>query len=143
MSSKRDGGREAVSWLATGAVFFLGVLFCGFTILAFANEPRKPILVMSGVFVGLAIVLFLLRDKPKTSIEEEEAKWFGIFRKPKAITRYKLTRHRKPKIVQFGTNEPPTAEQLREIKEVTDGMKNWAPPDTNPHHTDPHHEAKR
>lgn len=138
MSGKRDGGREAVSWLATGIVCFLGVLFCGFTILAFANEPRKPILVMSGVFLGLAILLFLLRDKPKTSNDEEEEKWFGLFRKPKAVTRYKLTRHRQPKIVQFGTNEPPTVERIREIKEVSDGMKNWAPPET-----DPHHEEKR
>lgn len=134
MSGKRDGGREAVSWLATGAVFFLGVLFCGFLILAFANEPRKPILIMSGIFIGLAFVLFVLREKPKDAIAEEETKWFGLFRKPKAFTRYKLTRHRKPKIVQFGTNEPPTVERLREIKEVTDGMKNWAPPATDPHH---------
>ena len=138
MSGKRDSGREAVAWLATAAVFFLGVLFCGFSILSFSNEPRKPILIMSGVFIGLAIVLFLSRDKPQKSIEEEEAKWFGLFRKPKVMTRYKLRRHKKPKIVQFGTNEPPTAERIREIKEVTDGMKNWAPPET-----DPHHEQKR
>ena len=134
MAGRRDGGREAVSWLATGAVFFVGVLFCGFTILVFANEPRKPIWVMSGVFLGLAIMLFVLREKPKESIDEEEEKWFGLFRKPKVVTRYKLTRHRKPKIVQFGTNEPPSAERIREIKEVTDGMKNWAPPETDPHH---------
>ena len=134
MSGKRDGGRDAVSWLATGAVCFLGVLFCGVILLTFANEPSKPILAMSGVFVALAIILFLLREKPKETIHEEEEKWFGLFRKPKAITRYKLTRHRKPKIVQFGTNEPPTAERIREMREVSDGMKNWAPPETNPHH---------
>lgn len=134
MSGKRDSGREAVSWLATGAVCFLGVLFCGVILLTFANEPSKPILVMSGVFVALAIMLYGLREKPKDSIIEEEEKWFGLFRKPKAITRYKLTRHRKPKIVQFGTNEPPTAERIREIKEVSDGLKNWAPPETDPHH---------
>ncbi len=134
MSGKRDSGREAVSWLATGAVCFLGVLFCGVILLTFAKEPSKPILVMSGVFVTLAIMLYGLREKPKDSIIEEEEKWFGLFRKPKAITRYKLTRHRKPKIVQFGTNEPPTAERIREIKEVSDGMKNWAPPETDPQH---------
>ena len=136
MSGKRDSGREAVAWLATGAVFFLGVLFCGFTILAFANEPRVPILVMSGVFCGLAVILFVLRDKPKDSIEEQETKWFGLFRKPKLTTRYKLTRHRKPKIVQFGTNEPPTVDRIREIKEVSDGMKNWVPPETDPNHVE-------
>lgn len=134
MSGKRDGGREAVSWLATGAVFFFGVLFCGFTILAFANEPRKPILVASGLSIGLAIVLFVLREKPKDSVEGGEEKWFGLFRNPKVVTRYKPTRHRKPKIVQFGTNEPPSADSIREIKEVTDGMKNWAPPETDPNH---------
>lgn len=134
MSENRDGGREAVSWLATGAVFFLGILFCGFVILAFANEPTKPVLVISGVCLGLAIVLFVLREKPKETIAEEERKWFGLFRKPKAITSYKLTRRRKPKIVQFGTNEPPSVERIREIKEVTDGMKNWTPPKTDPQH---------
>lgn len=134
MSSKREGGREAIVWLATAAVFFMGVIFCGFTILAFSNEPRKPILVMTGVFSGLAVVLFLLRDKPKKLIGEEEEKWFGLFRKPKLVTRYKPARTRKVKIVEFGTNEPPSAESIREIKELSDGMKNWSPPDTDPHH---------
>lgn len=137
MSEHKDGGREAVAWLATGAVCFLGIVFIGFVIVMFANEPTKPVLIVSGLSLGLAILLFLLREKPKDTVEAEEEKWFGLFRKPKAITRYKLTRRRKPKIVQFGTNEPPTAERIREIKEVTDGMKNWVPPKTDPHHDEP------
>ncbi len=128
----KDSGGEAVAWLATGAVCFLGIVFIGFIILVFANEPTKPVLIVSGLFLGLAILLFLLRENPKEAVNEEEEKWFGIFRKPKAVTRYKLTRHRKPKIVQFGTNAPPTAERIREIKEVSDGMKNWVPPKTDP-----------
>ncbi len=130
----KDSGGEAVAWLATGAVCFLGIVFIGFIILVFANEPTKPVLIVSGLFLGLAILLFLLRENPKDTVDAEEEKWFGIFRKPKAMTRYKLTRHRKPKIVQFGTNEPPTAERIREIKEVSDGMKNWVPPKTDPQH---------
>lgn len=137
MSPNKDNGREAVAWLATGAVCFLGILFSGLIILMFANEPTKPVLILSGLFLGLAILLFLLREKPKEAIHDEEEKWLGIFRKPKAITLYKVTRHRKPKIVQFGTNEPPTAEQIREIKEVSDGMKNWVPPQTDPHRENP------
>jgi hypothetical protein len=133
-NSGKDNGSAAVAWLATGAVCFLGIVFIGFIILVFANEPTKPVLIVSGLFLGLAILLFLLRDKPKDIVQDEEEKWFGIFRKPKAITRYKVTRHRKPKIVKFGTNEPPTAERIREIKEVTDGMKNWTPPKTDPQH---------
>ncbi|MFM9959914.1 MAG: hypothetical protein ACKV2Q_01670 [Planctomycetaceae bacterium] len=134
MSGNKDSGREAVAWLATGAVCFLGILFSGLIILMFANEPTKPVLIVSGLFLGLAILLFLLREKPKDVVDAEEAKWFGIFRKPKATTHYKVTRHRKPKIVQFGTNAPPTAESIREIKEVSDGMKNWVPPATDPQH---------
>lgn len=134
MSGKQDGGREAVSWLATGAVCFLGILFCGVILLTFVKEPSKPILVMSGVLLAFAVMLYLLREKPKDSIQQQEEKWFGLFRKPKVITRYKLTRHRKPKIVQFGTNEPPTVERIRELREVSDGMKNWSPPETDPHH---------
>ena len=130
----KDSGSVAVAWLATGAVCFLGIVFVGFIILVFANEPTKPVLIVSGLFLGLAILLFLLRENPKEVVDAEEEKWFGIFRKPKAITRYKLTRHRKPKIVQFGTNEPPTAESIREIKKVSDGMKNWVPPKTDPQH---------
>ena len=138
MSENNDRRSEAVAWLATGAVCFLGIVFCGFIILVFANEPTKPVLIVSGLFLGLAILLFLLREKPQDSVEEEEAKWFGLFRKPKVINRFKLIRRRKPKIVQFGTNEPPTAERIRELKEVSDGMKNWVPPKT-----DPQHEEKR
>ncbi len=132
--NKGKDSSAAVAWLATGAVCFLGIVFIGFIILVFANEPTKPVLIVSGLFLGLAILLFLLRENPKDVVDAEEEKWFGIFRKPKAITRYKLTRHRKPKIVQFGTNEPPTAERIREIKEVSDGMKNWVPPKTDPQH---------
>ncbi len=134
MSENKDNGREAVAWLATGAVCFFGILFISFIILMFANEPTKPVAIVSGLFLGLALLLFLLREKPKDIVDAEEEKWFGIFRKPKAITRYKLTRHRKPKIVQFGTNEPPSAESIREIKEVSDGMKNWVPPKSDPQH---------
>jgi len=137
MSPNKDNGREAVAWLATGAVCFLGILFSGLIILMFANEPTKPVLIVSGLFLGLAILLYLLREKPKEAIHAQEEKWLGIFRKPKAITLYKLTRHRKPKIVQFGTNEPPTVEQIREIKEVSDGMKNWVPPQTDSHRENP------
>ena len=128
----KDSGNAAVAWLATGAVCFLGIVFIGFIILVFANEPTKPVLAVSGLFLGLAVLLFLLRENPKDVVDAEEEKWLGIFRKPKAITRFKLIRRRKPKIVQFGTNAPPTAESIREIKEVSDGMKNWVPPKTDP-----------
>lgn len=131
---RRDGGREAVIWLATVVVVFLGVIFCGFVILSYSNDPKKPIAIMSGVFLLMAIALLLTREKPKQTIEEQEAKWFGIFTKPKSVTRIRLTRRKKPKIVQFGTNEPPNAERIREIKEVSDGMKNWSPPKTDPQH---------
>ena len=134
MAKNRDGGREAVSWLATGFVSFLGIIFCGFVVLTFSNEPSKPVMILTGVFLSLAILLWLLREKPKEFVEEHEAKWFGIFTKPKPTTTLKLTRHKKPKIVQFGTNQPPSADDIREIKELTDGMKNWVPPKTDPHH---------
>ena len=132
MAGNRDGGRDAVSWLATGFVFLLGILFCGFIILVYANEPRKPVMVLAGVFLSLALMMWLLREKPKEAIAEQEAKWFGIFAKPKVVSTLKLTRRKKPKIVEFGTNVPPDAQRIREIKEVSDGMKNWVPPKTDP-----------
>ena len=89
------------------------------------------------MFVGFAVLIWLLRDKPSDVIGDEETKWFGLFRKPKATTSLKLHRRRQPKIVEFGTNEPPSAERVREIKELTDGMKNWVPPATDPHHEEP------
>lgn len=132
MAGNRDGGRDAVSWLATGFVCLLGIVFCGFVVLAFANEPRKPVMVLVGVFLSLAFLMWLLREKPKEVIAEKEAKWFGIFAKPKVVSKLRLTRRKKPKIVAFGTNEPPDAQRIREIKELTDGMKNWVPPKTDP-----------
>jgi len=133
MSGKhRDSGRDAVSWLATAFVVFLGLSGCGFVILVFANEPRQPVLVISGTFLALAILFWVLREKPKQTVADEEAKWLGIFAKPKRTLVYKLTRHKPPKIVQFGINQPPTAEQIREIKELSDGMKNWVPPPATP-----------
>ena len=92
---RNDGGREAVSWLATGIVCFLGILFCGFIVLMFAKNPEAPILTMSSVFVGFAVLLWLLREKPSDVIGEEESKWFGLFRKPKPTMSLKLHR-RKP-----------------------------------------------
>lgn len=52
-------------------------------LLTFAKEPSKPILVMSGVFVALAIMLYGLREKPKESILEEEENGSGGFANPK------------------------------------------------------------
>jgi hypothetical protein len=132
MAGNRDGGRDAVSWLATGVVCLMGIVFCVFVVLAFANEPQKPVMLLAGIFLSLAMLMWLLREKPKEAIAEKEAKWFGIFAKPKVVSKLKITRRKKPKIVQFGTNEPPDAERIREIKEVTDGMKNWVPPKTQP-----------
>lgn len=134
MAGKRDGGHDAVSWLATGFVCLLGIVFCGFVVLAFSKEPGKPVMILSGVFLSLAILFWLFREKPQEIVQETEAKWFGVFAKPKATTSLKLTRRKKPKIVQFGTNQPPSADDIREIKELTDGMKNWVPPKTDPHH---------
>ena len=110
----------------------MGIVFCVFVVLAFANEPHKPVMLLAGIFLSLAMLMWLLREKPKEAIAEKEAKWFGIFAKPKVISKLKITRRKKPKIVQFGTNEPPDAERIREIKEVNDGMKNWVPPKTDP-----------
>lgn len=132
MAGNRNSGRDAVSWLATGFVFFLGVLFCGFITLAFSNEPHKPVLIISAVLLGFAIVIFGLREKPTGGENEDQPRWFGWFRKRRETMSFKVARRRRRlKIVQFGTNTPPTAEQIREIKEVSDGMKNWVPPKTD------------
>ncbi|MCX7419388.1 MAG: hypothetical protein NT013_07600 [Planctomycetia bacterium] len=132
MAGNRDGGHDAVSWLATGVVSLMGIIFSGFVVLAFANDPQKPVMLLAGVFLSLAVLMWLLREKPKVVIAEKEAKWLGIFAKPKVVSKLRLTRRKKPKIEQFGTNEPPDAERIREIKELTDGMKNWVPPKTDP-----------
>jgi hypothetical protein len=131
MTGNRNSGRDAVSWLATGFVFFLGILFCGFVTLAFSNEPHKPVLIISAVLLGFAMMILGLREKP-TGGENNPPRWFGGFRKRREKMSVKVARrHRRVKIVQFGTNTPPTVEQIRELKEVSDGMKNWVPPRTD------------
>ncbi len=119
----KDSGRAATSWLATCYVFASGALFCSFISLAFSNEPVKPMLIVGGSFLLVFLLLGLLRDKPTNSWLVDGYYWLLRRRPDEDAVSYtpRVIKHR-PR--EYGTNEPPTIEEIRDL---ADGPNNWVP----------------
>ena len=131
MSDGPDGGHDAVVMLAAAVVLAFGAAFCSLMILFVAENSTTATWVTIGALTGcVAIIGLLLMDpdpKRRGGIWARIRRFFGR-KDPK--TQYKAKQRVKMKVVEFGTNKPPSVESVREIKESTDGMKNWSPKST-------------
>jgi hypothetical protein len=70
------------------------------------------------------LVVWLLRDRPEGSLRESFA-WLS--RKPAEAPVDYEPKVKRAERVRYGTNRPPTAEELRDLK---DGDRNWVPSNT-------------
>ena len=119
----KDSGRTATSLLATCYVFASGALVCSFIALAFSNDPAVPLLIVGGSFLLVFILLSLLRDKRGNSWLEGGYYWL-LRRRPDECDIHYTPRVIKDQPQQYGTNEPPTAEEIREL---SGGLNTWVP----------------
>lgn len=111
--------------LATSVVFGAGFLLCAFIALAFNSDPTKPLLLVSGAFGAVLLFLWLLRPKSQNRFLEGGGFWLWGGRKEDNALNY-TPRLIKPRPEDgYGTNKPPTLEELREMRETSANA--WVP----------------
>ncbi|HID24454.1 MAG TPA: hypothetical protein EYP14_18925 [Planctomycetaceae bacterium] len=122
---RRDFEHSAISLLATTFVVAGGIVLCAFMSVAFGREPIRPLLMSAAVFGATAWLLYLLRERPRRA-EERRRGLLGVFRRHKVATIRYRPRKKAPHVrhVKFGTNQPPTPEELRDL---ADGLRTWVP----------------
>ena len=119
-----NAGRDAVAILATCFVMMLGLVICGFIILAFNKDPTQPLIACAVLFSSSGLLLWLLREKPKNRVLEEECFWFSRKRKCQHEPVYNPVRRKNTPPEQLGTNKPPSVESIRDL---ADGLNTWVP----------------
>ncbi len=103
--------RSRTPLIATTLVLFGGVVACLAIATPFSKDMRYPIMIIAGVFLGIALLLGLLRRSTLEVLAELQA--LAYEKKKKKIV-YKVKRLRP--IPQTGPRKPPTAETIREIR---------------------------
>ena len=119
-----DLRHTATALLASFVVIVMGLLFCTALAFAFSTDPSKPLAVGLGFFGFVALLIWLLREKPRNSLIERKYFWLLKPRRSTRTHHYRLKLAKNPQLEQFGTNAPPTAESVRELSE---GLNNWTP----------------
>jgi len=107
------------SWAAAYFILSMGMVgLTGLSMLAFEEHPESAWAVLAIIAVLLLLSILLRRiDLPSATLG-------GIFgRKRKRSLDYE-PRLKKPKSLEFGTNQPPTVEDIREAAE---SGNNWVP----------------
>jgi hypothetical protein len=122
---KKEFGETATSLLATTIVVVGGTAACLVVILPFASKPFWPMTIVVAGVLGLAFLTWLLSEAPKNRLLDSEFFWLTR-RVPKTEREYvpRIRRSRKT-----GTNQPPTLEQVRNLKENT---STWVPSGPHP-----------
>jgi hypothetical protein len=116
--------RRAAPLIATAFVLLGGAAACLGIIFAFGEAKPVPIAIACGSIVGLAVVLWLLRDKP----EAKQRHWFSwVLARNARPARSSYRPKAAPQAQQFGTNRPPTVEEVRELKS---DLRTWVPSQT-------------
>ncbi|RMG41972.1 MAG: hypothetical protein D6725_00520 [Planctomycetota bacterium] len=120
----RDFGRSAVALLATTFVTLLGTGFCAAIALFFAEDPLYPLLGVAGTALGIAGLCWVLNRNPRPLLRDVWD-WVCNRNEPPPVTVYRVVRRDRPRHPnQFGTNQPPTAERIRMLKQ-----RYWLDPD--------------
>lgn len=124
-----DDGNDAVAMLATVVVLVLGAAFCSLIVLLVAENASHALMVSSCVIGGAVCLIWVLRGGSDSETRRRGETWLRIFRRrqPKAVYKAQRVKKDKPAPEEWGQNRPPSVESIREIKQATDGMKNWAP----------------
>lgn len=116
-SERNSGGLFASTVVLTIALF--GALFVG--MVSNPNQPGIVWIVGAAGLLGLMLLVWLLRDRPHSSLRDS----FGwLSRRTKEQTLEYDPQLIKSGPQKFGTNLPPSVEEIRELK---DNDRNWVP----------------
>lgn len=126
MPPRNELGREAVSALATVAVVVGGTVVLVFVIVVSTDQPGPYLGGVAGGVAVLCLLLFLVRSQPDDP-NMKRRPWWKAFRRrggrpqPQIIVK---RRSEPDHDIHIDTNQPPTAEQLRDLK---DHGSTWVP----------------
>ena len=108
-----DSGRLAVIWLATAFVVVIGAGASAFVIIAASDQPEGPFVVWGVSFAGLILVLLAMSirwDRPVSRLQL----WLSTKDRSDPTDAYRAARRRTKSREQFGSNEPPSIESVRD-----------------------------
>jgi len=136
MTQRNEMAERAATLLATVFVVVGGALVCGFIITVFADSMTAPILAFAGVAGGVFVIYRLLRDKPRRKTIETSLLSLLRWKQPEDAPYVPRRRPRghEPVIHEFGTNQPPSAESVRKIRD--ESTTTWVPSKTAPRSKD-------
>jgi len=126
MSSFRrhhESGNRAVALLATCLVVLGGAVTCATVTLV--SDPEHPLSALGtagGVVAGIALLLWLLRDKPRENRAKTIWGWLGRRRRRKI--EYRVRAKLPPAQRSPAPSGPLTAESIRAL---TGGTSTWVP----------------
>ena len=117
MPPRNELGREAVSALATAMETVGGTLVLVFVLIVGSDQPGPYLVGVATTVPIVCLLMFLLRSRPENSTAKKRP-WWSVFRRGPV-------RAKPPIVVQRrndpgtgpDTKQPPTAEQLRDIKQ--------------------------
>lgn len=112
-----DGGKQAVAWLATTAMFVLGLTICSTIVVVHArqNELPRELGVMIALFLLAAWLIGVIRPRTEQGIAWSEL-WLWLRSRNDGDEEFVVAR-RNPYRGPYGTNSAPSAQQIRDLKE--------------------------
>lgn len=119
-SDRNSGGLFASTVVLT--IFVFGLIIVGSV--AFPRDPGTVWAVAGGGFLLILLLVWLLRDRPQGSLRE---RFNWLSRPPAEAPLDYQPEVKRPERVRYGTNRPPTADEIRDLKE---GDRNWVPSNT-------------
>lgn len=122
-SSDQDYGRYAAGLFAATIVVTVGAGLCVFMAMAFSPDLVQPLAVIGGGLLGLALMMWLLAARPVRRASNANLLLAQRAKMGDYIESFR-PRVRHPERQGYGTNRPPTAEHLRQLKEETN---TWYP----------------
>lgn len=119
--------------LAVAVVLALGTTFGALFVIFIADSKQLGSMMIFGALSVALGLIWILSTEPSDPSDRAGSWWRRWFYRRRAKHRYraKSKTRIKTKVIEFGTNAPPSVESVRRIKEERDGMRGWTPRSTS------------
>jgi len=124
--SDRDHGRFAAGLFAATVVMTGGLGVCLMITFLFASDTWIPWAAIGCGFVFVCLTLWLLTDSPQRRAKDTNLYTVRKEQVDEYVESFRPRRRRRRGHVEFGSNKPPSADDLRQIKEDSNV---WFPSD--------------
>ena len=119
MARREQNSRSAVLFVATTFVLCNGIVICLFIVMAFSDDAIFPLLAVLGLLTTTVIFLSLLRTSSgdamhRRGLWEGLVSWFRRRNMTPSRKKYYPIKKKYLQVEQFGRNQPPTVESIRD-----------------------------